>query len=455
MRWIAIILTLIAATSPALADPLPSIEKVLSEGSRWTLDIAGEKGILELLSGKTRHGPGEKMRVDMKVRWQGQPGKLKASADRDNRQLRIMLSVESSRDRTRFNCKGEVSPDDPRRMSGKCRWGKRSGPWHAAREDHAVSHPPVLTLDLQPDHPMPGEKITLRAQATDPSGIDRIVILVDRREVKTCHASSCTWSGGPYAAGVLTYGANAYDRAGNRAWSGYQTVEIVRRASEGERREFKTMHEGLVPYVHHSGNWYRVHGEVKRSAGDWNFFFPHYRANTPAVQRLLRDAGDTGRPARTDEEVWERIRSVWNFLGRFARSGVVPHAADHWPSIIEHADYYAAHTDLLWAACMSKSLLFATLAGRMIDSPNRIAVASCRHIASDGRPTATHVYLAVLLGGRWLYLDPAMAASAGLPLYDRRRSVGMPGVSDIDYLHPYKILSLPGSRLSRVPYLGD
>ena len=35
MKWIAIIVTLIAATSPALADPLPSIEKVLSEGSRW------------------------------------------------------------------------------------------------------------------------------------------------------------------------------------------------------------------------------------------------------------------------------------------------------------------------------------------------------------------------------------------------------------------------------------
>ena len=45
--------------------------------------------------------------------------------------------------------------------------------------------------------------------------------------VEECFESKCTYIGGPYPAGTfVSYGANAYDGAGNRAWTDYKSVHI-------------------------------------------------------------------------------------------------------------------------------------------------------------------------------------------------------------------------------------
>lgn len=90
--------------------------------------------------------------------------------------------------------------------------------------------PPTLKLTCSPENPTADQQITFSATASDRTGIDRIEILVNARKVKECPDSdSCTYRGGPYPYYVgtsVSYGANAYDKAGNRAWTGYRNVHI-------------------------------------------------------------------------------------------------------------------------------------------------------------------------------------------------------------------------------------
>ncbi len=90
--------------------------------------------------------------------------------------------------------------------------------------------PPTLTLTYTPKNPTVDQQIIFSTTASDRTGIDRIEILVNARKVKECPDSdSCTYIGGPYpdyAGTSVSYGANAYDKAGNRAWTGYRNVHI-------------------------------------------------------------------------------------------------------------------------------------------------------------------------------------------------------------------------------------
>ncbi len=93
--------------------------------------------------------------------------------------------------------------------------------------------PPTIEITCSPENPTAEQQITFIATASsDRSGIDRIEILVNARKVEECFDSySCTYVGGPYpdyAGTSVSYGANAYDKAGNRAWTGYKSVRISR-----------------------------------------------------------------------------------------------------------------------------------------------------------------------------------------------------------------------------------
>ncbi|HLC69888.1 MAG TPA: hypothetical protein VJH75_02480 [Patescibacteria group bacterium] len=72
------------------------------------------------------------------------------------------------------------------------------------------------------------EKITFTANTNEV--VKKINILVNARVVKNCYnTNACTFTGGPYpsyAGTSVSYGANAYDYAGNRAWTGYKSVRI-------------------------------------------------------------------------------------------------------------------------------------------------------------------------------------------------------------------------------------
>jgi len=87
--------------------------------------------------------------------------------------------------------------------------------------------PPIVQVAFSPPNPTVADQIAFIASASDDEGLERIEILVNARLAKTCTASPCTYVGGPYPAGSVNYGVNAYDRAGNRAWTGYSEFMVV------------------------------------------------------------------------------------------------------------------------------------------------------------------------------------------------------------------------------------
>ncbi|MCX9084296.1 MAG: hypothetical protein OIN87_05780 [Candidatus Methanoperedens sp.] len=82
--------------------------------------------------------------------------------------------------------------------------------------------PEVYALH-SPLHPTNGQTVTFTAKATDnhPSGIDHIWLWVDGSYVKRCDSDTCTYTGGPYSKNNIKYFALAYDKSGNRGFSGY------------------------------------------------------------------------------------------------------------------------------------------------------------------------------------------------------------------------------------------
>ena len=93
--------------------------------------------------------------------------------------------------------------------------------------------PPQLRIHHRPAQPTTGQRVTFTAQAQDPSGVAKIEILVGNQVVKTIAGAKGSYTGGPYHAGRVTYGANAYDKAGNKASSGAKHVLVTSPAPAG------------------------------------------------------------------------------------------------------------------------------------------------------------------------------------------------------------------------------
>ncbi|MGA1863887.1 MAG: Ig-like domain-containing protein [bacterium] len=97
-------------------------------------------------------------------------------------------------------------------------------------ENKAVSGPnsitiedigePEATIAVNPSTPTIKEKVTFTATATDPGGIKKIEIYVKGTKVKECNESSCTYVGGPYSLGSISYEAHAWDNSGNEVVAG-------------------------------------------------------------------------------------------------------------------------------------------------------------------------------------------------------------------------------------------
>ncbi|MCW3129425.1 MAG: PKD domain-containing protein [Methanophagales archaeon] len=134
-----------------------------------------------------------------------------------------------------LSLKYEVSKDD---IAEGTEWkiSVRSGLSERADGTLKITYPgdttlPTIEITCSPENPTAEQQITFIATASsDRSGIDRIEILVNARKVEERFDSySCTYVGGPYpdyAGTSVSYGANAYDKAGNRAWTGYKSVHI-------------------------------------------------------------------------------------------------------------------------------------------------------------------------------------------------------------------------------------
>ena len=82
---------------------------------------------------------------------------------------------------------------------------------------HADTTPPEVKITHSPSAVTTEDRVTYTAKASDRGGISKIEIMVNNRLVETCKSSPCTYVGGPYSEGRVSYGAIAYDRSGNRA----------------------------------------------------------------------------------------------------------------------------------------------------------------------------------------------------------------------------------------------
>ncbi len=70
-----------------------------------------------------------------------------------------------------------------------------------------------------------GQNITFTANGADENGIQRIELYVNADVVQTCDGTgTCSYTGGPYTANSLTYGAKLIDNLGNSTWNGYKVI---------------------------------------------------------------------------------------------------------------------------------------------------------------------------------------------------------------------------------------
>lgn len=106
---------------------------------------------------------------------------------------------------------------------------------------------PKIRVSYQPPNPTTSQKVTFVAQASDPDGIAKVNILVNARLVKECATSVCKYVGGPFPAGTVTYGANAYDKAGNRAWTGYRSLTVKAAEADTSPPLLKISHRPTHP----------------------------------------------------------------------------------------------------------------------------------------------------------------------------------------------------------------
>ena len=72
---------------------------------------------------------------------------------------------------------------------------------------------PTVKISISPAEPTAEDMITITVNAQDNSGtgLKRIIILVNDREVNVCLMSPCVYFGGPYPEGPLKYGATVFD----------------------------------------------------------------------------------------------------------------------------------------------------------------------------------------------------------------------------------------------------
>jgi len=91
---------------------------------------------------------------------------------------------------------------------------------------------PTVKISISPAEPTAKDMITITVNAQDNSGtgLKRIIILVNDREVNVCLMSPCVFFGGPYPEGPLKYGAKVFDHTdwANGPWTGYRTVYVKR-----------------------------------------------------------------------------------------------------------------------------------------------------------------------------------------------------------------------------------
>ncbi len=100
------------------AQARSAIYDILAKGSKWQLNVDGEQGTLELLGGRGSRTADGGWQMSMEIRWQGNAGTLRATADGGNSEQRVILQVQR-RNGLRVTCEGYVAQETDQFMAGE------------------------------------------------------------------------------------------------------------------------------------------------------------------------------------------------------------------------------------------------------------------------------------------------------------------------------------------------
>ena len=101
---------------------------------------------------------------------------------------------------------------------------------------------PTGKVTISPAEPTTKDVITFTVDAQDNSmtGLKRVVIIINDKEVKACLGSPCVYRRGPFPEGFLSYGAKAYDHTNNDPWTDFRKVYVkkaIRKTPYEEKNE--------------------------------------------------------------------------------------------------------------------------------------------------------------------------------------------------------------------------
>ena len=227
-----------------------------------------------------------------------------------------------------------------------------------------------------------------------------------------------------------------------------------------------TLYRGKRYYYLEDGVFYLRNGKVSKG-GD--YFFTDIDKRSPVIEALLREIG-AGPRTEDDDVVARRVGSVYAFIHAKTRrmsqkDAVVKEATDyltsltgpvdHWPTLEAFALVYQKYGFIPVGNCTFHSQLAATFLYAAGVSPNKFFISKHNY---DMSWIVEHWVIAVNVNNRWYSLDPQhaevikgldSAASFKKPYWETYLG------KNYDYKKPFEAYILPGSTISKVPYVGD
>jgi len=223
------------------------------------------------------------------------------------------------------------------------------------------------------------------------------------------------------------------------------------------RIEEQTLYEGTKDYTCNSTCW-REDGTVDDR---WDVFFPDINRENDSIRALLNDIGLPTTPTTDDNEIWNRVRTVWSWLQAHTLRASDPNyddaceyrgSLDHWPSIADLAYMFTTHGGFCWGVrfneergswegctCMCRAQILATLLYKVGIPSDRMAIAETKWKPEYSQ----HMYVVLRIGCHWYHIDPSIDVPK---LRDTPENVGS---GSPDYMHPNTLKLLPGSTLNK------
>ena len=94
--------------------------------------------------------------------------------------------------------------------------------------------PPVLQVSHRPSRARTNQRVVISASAKDPSGVARIEIKVAGHPLQKFTGAKASLTVGPFPKGTVSYEVSAFDKAGNRAWSGRRSFVVTEAQPTGQ-----------------------------------------------------------------------------------------------------------------------------------------------------------------------------------------------------------------------------